>query len=93
MAKKKTTGGIAVGTRVRVKPDVTAPEFPDVSCGGWTGTVVDVTGARSAEPKFVIEWDGDTLAAMPESYRTQCEQQNLLSTMACLPRDDFEAIT
>src|ERR1700690_3661376 len=67
MAKKKTSEALAVGARVRVKSGTTIPEFPDVPCGGWTGTVVEMTG-KKPNSKFVIEWDDATLAAIPEPY-------------------------
>ena len=42
MAKKKSAGGLDEGTRVRVKPNVASPEFPEVSLAGWTGAVMEV---------------------------------------------------
>ncbi len=89
MARKKTAGMLAEGTRVRVRDGVTVPEFPDVSCAGWTGAVVDMAGKKDA-PQYVIEWDARTIAAMPSGYQEQCEKQNLLSTMVCLPPDTIE---
>ena len=35
MAKKKTSGKLAVGTRIKAKSGVTAPEFPDVPCAEY----------------------------------------------------------
>jgi hypothetical protein len=83
MAKKKTSDEMGVGARIRVKPGTTIPEFPDVACGGWTGTVVETTG-KKPNTKIVIEWDDATLAAMPEPYRQTCETQGLYYQMACL---------
>ena len=91
MAKKKSAGKLGEGTRIRIRDGVTAPEFPDVSCAGWTGTIADVIG-KKAEPQFVVEWDAATLERLPAAYREQCEQRNLLYTMACFPRESFDVL-
>lgn len=90
MAKKKSAND-ATGRKVRVKADVTSPEFPEILLAGWTGTVVEVTGKPPAE-KFVIEWDAETLARMPADYITRCEAQQLYHLMACLDADAVEAV-
>ena len=92
MAKKKSAGGLGEGTRIRVKPNVPSPEFPEVSFGGWTGTVMEVSGKPPAQ-KFIVEWDGATLAAMPPDYVARCEAQMLYHVMACLGGDDIELVT
>jgi hypothetical protein len=89
MAKKKATDGLAIGTRVRVKPGTSIPEFPDVECGGWTGTIVDSTG-KKPNVKCVVEWDESTLSTVPEAYIHACEAQQLYHRMACLDLDVLE---
>lgn len=89
MAKKQATGKLSPGTRVRVKPGVTIPEFPDVSCAGWTGTVAELVGKKT-EPKYIVEWDEATLRQMPPSYVKECERRNLFYRMACLGGEDLE---
>lgn len=89
MARTKQTARFSIGTRIRVKPGVTAPEFPDVPCQGWTGGIVDQIGKKSA-PKFVVEWDASTLENMPASYVEQCEQSGLFYRMACFTGDQLE---
>jgi hypothetical protein len=91
MAKKKAAGRPSVGTRIRVRPGVTAPEFPDVPCAGWTGSIADTIGKKPVQ-KYVIEWDRETIERMPPSYVQQCEEKNLLHTMSCLARDDFDVV-
>ncbi len=91
MAKKKSAGGLDEGTRVRVKPNVASPEFPEVSLAGWTGAVMEVTGKPPAQ-KIIVEWDGATVAAMPPDYIVRCEAQMLYHAMACLGADDIELI-
>lgn len=91
MAKKKSAGGLEEGTRVRVKPNVASPEFPEVSLAGWTGAVMEVTGKPPAQ-KIIVEWDGATVAAMPPDYIARCEAQMLYHAMACLGADDIELV-
>lgn len=91
MGKKKVSGDtLAPGTRIRVKSGVTIPEFPDVECGGWTGSIAELTG-KKADPKYVIEWDDAVVAAMPRAYVEQCEEGQIYYRMACFGRDDLEA--
>ena len=89
MAKKKATGGLDEGARVRVKPGVVSPDFPDVSFAGWTGSVVEVSGKPPAR-KFIVEWDSTTTQAIPADYVSRCEAQMLFHAMACLGQDDLE---
>jgi len=89
MAKKKAVRGPGVGTRVRVRDGVCVPEFPSVTCSGWTGSVADIIGGK-ANPRYVVEWDASTLQAMPPDYVGECERQSLLHTMACLPPESLE---
>lgn len=93
MAKKKTArkNKLSVGQNVRIKQGVTAPEFPDVSCAGWTGTVIDLIG-KKADPQYVIEWDDPTLEVMPQSYKDQCEERNLTFSFSCFALDDLETV-
>ncbi|OYW13651.1 MAG: hypothetical protein B7Z55_16465 [Planctomycetales bacterium 12-60-4] len=91
MAKKKSAGGPAPGSRVRVRDGVQSPEFPAVSLAGWTGTIVETTGKPPAL-KIILEWDAETMARMPSEYVAQCEAQQLYYSMACLGEADLEMI-
>ncbi|WP_166821398.1 hypothetical protein [Thalassoroseus pseudoceratinae] len=93
MAKKKASRkkGFALGTPVRVRPGITAPEFPDVECAGWTGVVRDTIGKKS-DPQYVVEWDDATISAMPDGYEQQCEEKNLLFSMSCFTEAQLEPI-
>jgi hypothetical protein len=91
MAKKKATVGMAPGTRIRIKPGVTSPEFPEISFAGWTGAVSESSG-KPPSLQYIIEWDSATLAAMPADYLQRCESQQLFYQMACLPEADVEPI-
>lgn len=88
MAKKKATGELE-GSRIRVKSGVQSPEFPEISLAGWTGTVTETSG-KPPEQKVIIEWDAQTLAAMPAEYLSKCESDQLYHVMASLNSDDVE---
>lgn len=92
MPKKKAARKLSIGTRVRVKPDVCVPEFPDVICGGWTGAVESVIGKSKPDPRYVIAWDDETLARLPDDYERRCEENGLFYRMACLGRADIDVI-
>ena len=92
MAKKQQSSKLAIGTRVRVKPNVTVPEFPDVPCGGWTGSIDNLIGKSKPDPKYVVEWDEETIARMPPDYRDRCEKNGLFFRMACLSGDQIEPL-
>jgi hypothetical protein len=89
MAKRKATGGLEEGARIRVRQGVVSPDFPDVSFAGWTGSVVEVSGKPPAQ-KLIVEWDPPTIQTMPANYVSRCEAQMLFHLMACLVPDDLE---
>ena len=93
MAKKKSakTPSLAPGQAIRIKPGVTAPEFPDVSCAGWSGVIMEVLGKKT-NPQYVVEWDQRTLDNMPQSYKDQCEEQTLTYSYSCLSAEDMELL-
>ena len=91
MAKKKASGGLD-GSRIRVRPGVNSPEFPDISLAGWTGTVVETSG-KPPEQKVIIEWDAATMSAMPADYISKCEAGQLYHAMASLAFDDVETVS
>lgn len=90
MADVKTAERLSVGTRIEVKPGVTSPEFPDVPCEGWSGTIVELIG-RKSDPKYVVEWDERTIERMPEDYRDLCEENGLFFRMACFAAEEIES--
>jgi hypothetical protein len=89
MAKKKTIGKFELGAKVRVKPGIVSPEFPDFSLAGWVGTVSEVAN-KQPPVKLLIEWDAATLSAMPSEYLARCEKDGLYYRMICLSEDDIE---
>jgi hypothetical protein len=93
MAKKKAARKMMLspGQPVRIKPGVSAPEFPDVACAGWTGVIMELIGKKT-DPQYVIEWDQPTLSAMPQSYKDQCEERKLTYAFSCFPLADIDVL-
>jgi len=80
-----------VGTTVRVKEGVVVPEYPEFSCAGWTGSVVELSGKKK-NPKYIIEWDEKTLGEIPDEYREKCEEAGMYFRMACLMGNELESL-
>jgi hypothetical protein len=93
MAKKQAARmtKLSPGQFIRIKPGVAAPEFPDVSCGGWTGVIMELIGKKT-DPQYVVEWDQATLNIMPRSYKDQCEERHLTYSFSCFALSDMELI-
>lgn len=87
----KTMTKLAAGMKVRVKEGVPVPEFPERTCSHWTGEIVDLIGKKSA-PKYVIQWDDETVAGFDDEYIKACEEKNLYHLMGCFEIDDLEEI-
>jgi hypothetical protein len=90
MTARKSTDTLPVGTRIVVRDGVSSPDFADVAYDGWTGTIVEHHG-KKADPRYIVEWDAATLAAMPADYVSRCEEQQIYHLMACLERTDVES--
>jgi len=82
----------AAGQTVQVQPGVNMPEFDDLPIGGWRGTVLETSGSGT-KLKIILEWDSDTVARIPDSYKTHCESQGLLFTMACLTVGEIQVVS
>lgn len=78
------------GTAVKVKDGTTAPDLPEFSIAGWSGVIAKVGGKKAAR-KYFIEWDAETLQAMPAEYSDACEEKQLYHLMICLAGDQIEA--
>lgn len=83
------SAGLSPGGKVRVKSGVQAPDLPEFSLAGWTGTVTQVTGKKGAQKVF-IEWDEATLGRMDANYLKACEEKQLYHLMACLTAEELE---
>src|SRR3954452_22729579 len=65
-----------IGAKVRIKPGVRDPDFPDIPLGGWAGTVTEVEHAEG-EVTYLIAWDRATLRGMHPVYKKRCERDGL----------------
>jgi hypothetical protein len=88
---KKGASSLSSGTAVRVNDGVSLPEFPEISISGWTGEVIETKG-RGAAMQYIIQWDEQTISAIPQDYRDHCEEHGLTHEMVCLPKGDVEAV-
>lgn len=77
------------GDKVRVKPGVQDPDFPDIPIGGWVGTIEE---ARSEKNKgfYVVAWTRETLVALHPIYRKRCERDGLDYEHYNLTDDELE---
>jgi hypothetical protein len=63
LAREGTLPKFAVGSEVRVKKGVAAPNYPDVPLVGWRGRVSQVSGTI-----YLVHWNEVTLEAVRPSY-------------------------
>jgi hypothetical protein len=95
MAKKQKTGKadrqgpFAVGNKVRVRPGVADPDFPDIPLGGWVGKVEDVAPHLSP-PTVLVAWNRVTLKQMHPIFRHRCERDGLDEERMWLNEDELE---
>lgn len=78
------------GTAVKVKDGILAPDLPEFSIAGWSGTITKVGGKKGAR-KYFVEWDAATLSAMPSEYTNACEEKQLYHLMTCLTGEQVES--
>ena len=62
---------LSVGSLVRVKRGVTAPNDPEMPLGGWCGRVYELSGSLC-----LVHWSGATLEAVRPAYRERWEQDD-----------------
>ncbi len=78
-----------VGDKVRVKPGVSDPDFPDMPLGGWSGTVTEVV-EHEGQINCVFQLDERTLASLHPIYEQRCEIDGLDHEVMGLGQEDFE---
>jgi hypothetical protein len=61
----------SVGSLVRVKRGVTAPNGPESLLGGWCGRVYQTSG-----PLCLVHWSGATLETVRPASRERWEQED-----------------
>ena len=78
-----------VGDKVRVKPGVNAPDFPDMPLGGWSGTVTEVI-EHEGRVNCVFKLDERTLAGLHPVYERRCEIDGLDCRFMGLGQEEIE---
>ncbi len=90
MDKGSVVPRFQVGDKIRVKPGVTDPDFPDMPLGGWTGIVTEVI-EHEGQINCVFELDGRTLASLHPIYRQRCEIDGLDDKFMGVSQEDIES--
>lgn len=78
------------GHPVRVRRGVTDPDFPDLTIGGWAGTVVQVD-TSSSPPIYLVRWSRETLRAVHPVHRKRAERDGFEIGEMWLGAEDLEA--
>jgi Calcium binding len=78
-----------VGDKVRVKPGVNDPDFPDMPLGGWTGTVTEII-EHEGQINCVFKLDERTLASLHPIYKRRSEIDGLDYEFMGLGQEDIE---
>jgi hypothetical protein len=78
-----------VGDKVRVKPGVKDPDFPDMPLGGWSGTVTEVI-VHGGQVNCVFKLDERTLASLHPIFMQRSEIDGLDYESMGLGQEDFE---
>lgn len=79
----------AVGDAVRVKKGVPDPDYPDLSLGGWAGTVSEIAWAGGA-PLYLVFWNQHTLEQLPPAYHQRCDEDGFEADNTWLGEEDLE---
>ena len=86
LTKDGTLPKFAVGSRVRAKKGVTAPNDPDVPLEGWLGTISQVSGTI-----YLVHWSGETLEAVGPIYQGRWQRDGVDFRAAWLQEKALEA--
>lgn len=75
--RERISKRFSVGSLVRVKKGVTAPNNPELPLGGWLGTIAQVSGTLC-----LVHWSGATLETVRPMLYHGCEKNGVgLRTM------------
>ena len=86
-----TIARFKVGDKVRVKPGVSGPDFPDMPLGGWSGTVTEII-EHEGRINCVFRLDERTLASLHPIYEQRCEIDGLDHRFMGLGQEDIEPL-
>jgi hypothetical protein len=83
----KTKSPVRKDDSVIVKPDIHDPDL-GTGIGGWQGIISEV---NAAEQLVCVDWDSQTLAAMPAAMIDRCAEQGLAWDQMYLEIGDVQA--
>ncbi len=78
-----------VGDKVRVKPGISDPLFPELPLAGWAGTVTEIIKSHG-QINCLFKLDDRTLASMHPIYRKRCDRDGLDFEIMSLYEDELE---
>jgi hypothetical protein len=78
-----------VGDKVRVRPGVNDPDFPDMPLGGWSGTITEII-EHEGQVNCVFKLDGRTLASLHPIFKRRSEIDGLDFEFMGLGQEDIE---
>src|SRR3954451_6337868 len=78
-----------VGDKVRVKPVVKDPDFPDMPLGGWSGTITEII-EHAGPVNCVFKLDERTLASLHPVFKRRSEIDGLDYRFMGLGQEDIE---
>ncbi len=77
-----------VGLQIRVRTGVQDPDYPDLTIGGWTGTISEFEKGNTKA--ILVRWSDQTLEGQSKIYRARCERDGFDSNEMWLLEDDLE---
>jgi hypothetical protein len=78
---------LSVGSNVRVRFGVLDPDYPDLTIGGWEGTIVR-TNDRKTTP-YLVRWDWNTLEHADSTGQARRKQDGLMFEEMWLAEEDL----
>ncbi len=78
---------LSVGSYVRVRFGVLDPDYPDLTIGGWEGTIVRTNDRKKAP--CLVRWDWNTLAHADSAGQARRKQDGLVFEEMWLAEEDL----
>src|SRR4051794_10231944 len=78
-----------VGDKVRVKPGVNDPDYPDMPLGGWSGTITEII-EHEGQVNCVFKLDKRTLESLHPIFERRSEIDGLDYRFMGLGQEDIE---
>src|SRR5271166_954782 len=78
-----------IGDKVRVKPGISDPLFPELPLAGWAGTVTEIIKSHG-QINCLFKLDDRTLASMHTIYRKRCDRDGLDFEIMSLYEEELE---